>query len=213
MRGRCARRIVTALAVAAVACGGNPGPAGVPPNRGNTYLDRFIRAELPQGDLPGCALEPISPGSTWNAALGLNRFVPLPRTYANPPYMVSETGRMVGGNFASGLRWRPGLGFIGGGQLWTRTDLSAMIRFGSEGYAELVLGEDWMLAAPHECTMEIAGVPARVLLFELTSARHPTQYGLTGHWRTRAWRSGVLVLSDTPRGRQELMLSLQLISP
>jgi len=194
-------------------CGANPGPTGVPPNRGNTYLDRFIRSQMPQGELPACELDPPSPGLTWRAELGLGRFVPLPRTYGNPPYLESETGRMVGGNFASGLRWRPGLAFLGGGQLWTTADLSAMVRFGPEGYADLILGGDWAMAAPHECTMTIAGVAARVLMFELQSTSHPVQYGLTAHWRTRSWRKGVLTLSDTPQARQELMLSLQLISP
>jgi hypothetical protein len=199
--------------VAAAACGANPGPTGVPPNRGNTYLDRLIRSELPQGELPRCALDLTSPGLTWKASLGLGRFVPLPRTFTNPPYMPSETGKVLGGNFASGLQWRPGLAFLGGGQLWTTTDLSAMIRFGSEGYADLILSGDWAMAVPQECTMTIAGVASRVLMFELRSTSHPVQYGLTGHWRTRSWRSGVLVLSETPEGRQELMLSLQLISP
>jgi hypothetical protein len=185
----------------------------VPPNRGNTYLDRFIRSEMPQGELPRCELNPSSPGLTWNAALGLGRFVPLPRTFANPPQMGTEVGKVLGGSFTTGMRWRSGLAFRGGGQLWVTGDLSTMIRFGSEGYADLVLGEDWMLAAPQECTMPIAGAPARVLRFELRSAKHPIQYGLTGHWRTRSWRSGVLILSDTLEGVEELIVSLQLVTP
>ncbi|HEX9165404.1 MAG TPA: hypothetical protein VF862_05810 [Gemmatimonadales bacterium] len=202
-----------ALVLGATACGANPGPTGVPPNRGNTNLDRFIRSELPQGELPGCVQDPASPGLMWSAPLGLGRYVPLPRTFVTAPPLESEVGKVLGGNYTTGVRWRPGLGFRGGGQVWVTSDLSTMIRFGPEGYTDLVLGGDWALSASHECTMPIAGAPARVLRFELRSAANPTQHGLTAHWRTRSWRSGVLILSDTREGVEELALSLQLITP
>ena len=211
-RGSSARRARLLLLLAG-ACTGTPGPGGVPPNRGNTYLDRFIRSEMPQDELPRCEQDPASPGLTWDAALGLGRHVPLPRTFINPPPLGSEVGKVIGGSFKTGVRWRPGLAFPGGGSVWVTTDLSTMIRFGSEGYADLILGGDWTLAAPLECTLPIAGAPARILRFELRSAKHPTQYGLTGHWRTRSWRSGVLILSDTMEGVEELIVSLQLITP
>jgi len=195
------------------ACSGPPGPAGVPPNRGNTYLDRFIRSELPQGDLPGCDQDPASPGLMRSAPLGLGRYIPLPRTFITAPPLESEVGKVLGGGFTTGVRWRPGLAFRGGGQVWVTSDVSTMIRFGPEGYTDLILGGDWTLSAPRECTMPIGGAPARVLIFELRSALHPVQYGLTGHWRTRSWRSGVLILSDTKEGVEELIVSLQLITP
>jgi hypothetical protein len=206
--------VALTLALAAGASCSTPAPpAGVPPNRGISYLDRFIRSETPQGELPPCEQDPASPGLTWDAALGLGRFIPLPRTFINPPRLGSEVGKVLGGSFTNGVRWRPGLAFPGGGQLWVTTDLSTMIRFASEAYTDLILGGDWTLAAPLECTLPIAGAPARILRFELRSAKHPTQYGLTGHWRTRSWRSGVLILSDTPEGIEELIVSLQLITP
>lgn len=204
---------LTLALTAGAACSTPAPPSGPPPNRGNSYLDRFIRSELPQGELPRCEQNPSSPGLTWNAALGLGRFIPLPRTFINAPMLGSEVGKVLGGNFTTGARWRRGLAIPGGGQVWVTTDLSTVIRFAGEGYADLILGGDWTLAAPLECTMPIAGASARVLRFELRSAANPTQYGLAAHWRTRSWRSGVLILSDTMDGVEELILSLQLITP
>lgn len=193
----------------ASAGGGFPGPA-------STQYDRALRGgfeTMPLGacDLPDARIRPQRRARSFETGHQLV----MPENFElNTASLQVDHARVFGATQAEVRRWK-GLG-LWPVEVWLDADVEqgtiihdAVIILGRRhGYTPLALGDTWRFRNMRECGTQVAGRPARVLLFELV-AEGQELHGLTAYWRTgRGWLT-FMGLSTDPRAVPEFLEVMQ----